>query len=154
MVVLRVNLQQKPRAHLCVFLLNFCRNVTELHHHSPLLSPSFFSLFSPQMQRLCYLAVTFLCTLCFAPLLHSLECNETQYRNEHGEQRCCDKCRPGTATPATQTHQPHGTGHTNTNVHGKGYDAELKATRGLVCVPRSLLDSALWSLLSDQVRAV
>ncbi|XP_029688280.1 tumor necrosis factor receptor superfamily member 5-like isoform X2 [Takifugu rubripes] len=47
------------------------------------------------MQQLCYLAITFSCTLCFAPLLRSLGCNETQYRSSHGEQSCCNKCRPG-----------------------------------------------------------
>ncbi|TWW79049.1 Tumor necrosis factor receptor superfamily member 11B [Takifugu flavidus] len=50
---------------------------------------------SSTMQQLCYLAITFSCTLCFAPLLRSLGCNETQYLSSHDQQSCCNKCRPG-----------------------------------------------------------
>lgn len=100
LVILRVNLTERTFA---CFFFNFCRNVTELHHHSPLSGfPHYSLLFSPQMQQLCRLALTFLCTLSLAPSPHSLGCNETQYPGSHGEQSCCNKCRPGTATPATQ----------------------------------------------------
>lgn len=59
------------------------------------------TLLSSQMQLLCYLALTLLCSLSLSSSMAALNCNETQYPwPTKNSKSCCNKCPPGSVTSA------------------------------------------------------
>lgn len=152
LVILRVNLTERTFA---CFFFNFCRNVTELHHHSPLSGfPSLFSSVLSSDAATLPPCTHFLVHVEFGTFAAFLRVQWNTISRQPWWTKLLQQVSARYGDTRHTTHTPHRTGHTNTNVHCEGCGAELKAKCGFVCVPRSLFGSVLQWLLSDQVQAV